>query len=164
MFTPLFRFALPVGMACLTACASLSPDRLPAGAPIADARALFGGPTAEYPLAGGATRLEFARGSFGRETYMLDFDAGGHLVKSEQVLTEGNFAKVAPGQSSDDLRMRLGRPAQVFNIGWQNLQVWNYRFPAADCVWYQVSIDDSRRVKESNYGTDPACDGPNGRD
>jgi hypothetical protein len=44
------------------------------------ARASFLGPTGEYPLPGGGTRLEFARGAHGKQTYMLDFDAAGSLV------------------------------------------------------------------------------------
>ncbi|HKX43301.1 MAG TPA: hypothetical protein VJO99_19235 [Burkholderiaceae bacterium] len=149
-----------------TGCAGLAPGMTPLGTDIASARHSAFGPTGEYPLAGGGTRLEFAQGSFGRQTWMLDFDAAGKLVANRQVLTEANFATIAPGMPAQDVRMRLGRPAQVFNASWQKIQVWNYRYVGGDCVWFQVSIGETGqgRVTEASLGTDPACDGPKSRE
>jgi hypothetical protein len=147
--------------ALIGGCASIAPGMAPLGTPIAQVRQAWVSPTGEYPLPGGGTRLEFSQGSFGRQTHMLDFDAKGVLVASEQVLTEDNFATIVPGMASREVRMRLGRPAQVFNVGWQNLQVWNYRYAGGDCVWFQVSIGNAdARVTETGTGYDPACDGP----
>ena len=90
--------AAPPSWSCSSAgAATLAPAELPIGAPIANARAALGGPTGEYILPGGGTRLEFARGSFGRQTWMLDFDSAGRLVRKEQVLTEARFAEIVPG-------------------------------------------------------------------
>jgi len=149
--------------AVLAGCAT--PGPMPTGSTLDGARHGLRAPTGEYPLANGGTRLEFARGAFGKETWMLDFDAKGALVASQQVLTEATFATIRPGMSADDVRTRLGRPAQVFGAGWQDhIQVWNYRFVGGDCVWFQVSIRDAdRQVREPGIGTDPACDGPNDR-
>ena len=83
-------------------------------------------------------------------------------VKSEQVLDPAHFATIQPGQSAEEVRMRIGRPAHIFTVGWQSLWVWNYRWWQGDCVWYQVSIaQESNLVVDAGYGTDPACDGPN---
>lgn len=148
----------------LGGCASLAPGGLPPGTPIAQARAAPFGPTGEYALPGGGTRLEFAQGSFGKQTYMLDFDKTGVLVGSQQVLTEPNLATIAPGMSAADVRMRFGRPVWVYGVRHPLAQVWNYRFDGGDCVWYQVSIGDaSQTVVEASLGPDPACDGPNDR-
>ena len=152
-------------IAALAGCAILTTGGLPAGTPIAQVRQSWLAPTGEYALPGGGTRLEYARGSFGRETYMLDFDANGSLLSSQQVLTEQNFATIEPGMSGQDVRMRLGRPAHVFNVGWQKLQVWNYSFFGGDCVWFQVSISNAdQRVTAAGNGHDPACDGPSTRE
>ena len=157
--------ALLAFIAALAGCAIFTTGGLPAGTPIAQVRQSWLAPTGEYALPGGGTRLEYARGSFGRETYMLDFDANGSLLTSQQVLTEANFATIGPGMSSQEVRMRLGRPAHVFNVGWQKLQVWNYRFFGGDCVWYQVSISNAdQRVTAAGNGYDPACDGPSTRE
>ena len=143
----------------------MAPGFLPPGTPIAQARSGLISPTGEYARPGGGTRLEYAQGSFGRETYMLDFDAGGALVASTQVLTPATFARITAGMPRSDVRMELGRPARVFPVGWQQLHVWNYRFTGGDCVGFQVSISDATdRVTEAGLGADPACDGPNGRD
>ena len=164
MHSMLLRSTLAVATVALGACASLAPGGLPPGTSIAQARASFLGPTGEYPLPGGGTRLEFARGAHGKQTYMLDFDAAGSLVSSEQVLTEQNFATIVPGLLAKEVRMRLGRPAEVFNVPWQRLQVWNYRYYPGDCVWYQISISEGGRVTESNYGSDPICDSAGSRE
>ena len=146
----------------MAGCATFAPGALPPGTPITEAREVVGGPTGEFPLSDGGTRLEFARGSFGRQTWMLDFDTTGRLVHTEQVLDEAHFATVVPGQTADEVRMRIGRPANVFNVGWQRLTVWNYRWWQGDCVWYQVSISQATgKVTEAGYGSDPACDAPN---
>jgi hypothetical protein len=151
-------------LVALAGCST--PGSLPPGTTIAVARAGMQAPTREYALPDGGRRLEFAHGSFGKETWMLDFDAKGALVSSQQVLTEANFAHITPGMTADEVRMRLGRPAYVFGAGWQDhLQIWNYRFAGGDCVWFQVSIRDADRlVKEASIGQDPACDGPNEKD
>jgi hypothetical protein len=146
----------------LSACAIVRPPGgLPVGTPIAEARQSFGGASGEYALPDGGTRLEFRQGSFGRQTYMLDFDAGGRLVASRQVLTPATFATIAPGMAREEVLARLGHPAFVFPVGWQQLQVWNYRFGGleGDCVVFQVSISNAtQRVTETGPNTDPACD------
>jgi hypothetical protein len=148
----------------IVGCSTLTPGATAIGTPIETVRHGIAAPTGEYKLPDGGTRLEFAQGSFGKQTWMLDFDAGGHLVASQQVLTEANFGNIAPGMSANDVKMRLGRPANVFNVSWQQLQVWNYRFATGDCVWFQVSLSQAGRVTESSIGSDPACDGPNDRE
>ncbi|MDP9045405.1 MAG: hypothetical protein M3O01_11445 [Pseudomonadota bacterium] len=141
----------------LAGCGSL-PGALPPGTTIDSARHSGLGPTQEYRLANGGTRLEFDQG---KQTYMLDFDPSGALVGSQQVLTEANLGSVAPGMSAAEVRMRYGRPAWIYGIGYQRRHVWNYRFDGGDCVWYQISIDDAAGlVVDSNLGQDPACDGP----
>jgi len=148
--------------AALAACGSLRPaGTLPPGTPIAEARQALGGPSGEYALPGGGTRLEFRQGAFGRETYMLDFDPSGRLVASRQVLTPQTFATIQPGMTQDDVLARIGRPAFVFPVGWQQSQVWNYRFGGldGDCVVFQVSISNaSHTVTDAGPNTDPACD------
>jgi hypothetical protein len=145
--------------AAVGACGSLRPPgSLPPGTPIAEARQSFGGPSGEYALPGGGNRLEFRQG---RQTYMLDFDAGGRLVSSRQVLTPETFATITPGMSQQEVLARIGRPAFVTPIGWQQQQLWSYRFGGleGDCVVFQVSIGNaSHAVADTGPNMDPACD------
>ena len=152
-------------VAALAGCASLAPGGLPPGTSIAQARQALFGPTGEYALPEGGTRLEFAHGGRAKQTYMLDFDRGGSLVSSRQVLTESNLSTIAPGMTEGELRMRFGRPVWVFGVNYPRGQVWNYRFADGDCVWYQVTVGEAdHRVVEASTGPDPACDGSNDRE
>ncbi len=142
--------------ALLYGCASFAPGVLQPGTPISQARGVFGGASAEYALPGGGKRLEFRQG---KETWMLDFNAGGSLVSSQQVLTQANFAKIVPGMTREQVLIQIGHPVEVFGVAWQKLDVWNYRYFDGDCVWFQVSISAaSGRVTEAGMGQDPACD------
>jgi len=156
--------AMTVLLAAISACTFLAPGLALPGTSIDELRRSGRTPTGEYALPDGGRRLEFAQGSFGRETYMMDFDAAGTLVSSQQVLTRENLALIVPGIPAQEVRMRIGRPANVMRVPRQGLQVWNYRFAGADCEWFQVSVSDAGLVTEAGMGWDPACDGPNMRD
>ncbi len=141
-------------------CALLRPGSFAPGTTLDEVRHSSARPTGEYPLPNGGTRLEFALGTFGKQTYMLDFDAGGKLVSSQQVLTEANLSTISPGMSEAAVRASFGRPAKVDPIGRQHLKVWSYRYADGDCEWYQVSLSDAGSVLGANKAWDPACDGP----
>ena len=75
--------------------------------------------------------------------------------------------QVQPGMARPDVLARLGYPSSRFPVGWQKLDVWNYRFapPEGDCVVFQVSFSTATGlVTETGQGYDSACDGPSGRD
>jgi hypothetical protein len=146
--------SLVVAMAACTVMRA--PASLPPGTTIAEARQTFGAGD-EYPLPNGGTRLSFPRG---KDTYMLDFDASGRLVQSQQVLNPQTFATIQPGMPQAEVLTRLGRPAFVFPIGYQRLQVLNYRFGGleGDCMVFQVSISNATgNVTEAATGADPRC-------
>ena len=158
--TSLFRRAAGVSaMACLLAgCQTYSPKGMLPGTTLAQVEAGMGPRTASYPMAGGGQRVEFARGPFGKHTYMLEFDAAGRLVSSEQVLTEANFARIAPGQTRDEVLRAIGHPSQERWLGFQKRALWSYRYDAVFCIWYQVSFNTNWQVVDTGYGPDPMCD------
>jgi len=139
--------AAALALAALAACTT-APGALPPGV------------SGEYRLPDGGTRLEFRQGTYGKQTFMLDFDANGLLVSSKQVLTPETFATITPGLTPEQVLMTIGHPAFTFPVGYQKLQVWNYRFPGmeGDCVVFQVSISNvTRTVSDAGPNTDPAC-------
>jgi hypothetical protein len=92
---------------------------------------------------------------------MVDIDAGGRITAANQVLNEASFAEFqrrAPGMSRDELLRTLGRPGEVRSGGWQGGQVWSWRYPTNDCLWFQSSVGDDGVVKDGVYGIDPHCD------
>lgn len=151
-------------LALLVGCAAVPPPSTPAGLPLgsteAQVIARMGQPTGRYQLPQGGTRLEFARGPQGRETYMVDFDAKGGSILWEQVLTPQTFLSLQSGMSTEEVLMRIGHPGSTRDFPRQQLWVWNYRYPTFDCLWYQVSIGyDGKFIGAANT-TDPQCDKP----
>jgi hypothetical protein len=132
-----------------------------AGESEADAVKQMGKVTARYPMPGGATRLEFAKGPWGRETWMVDVDAAGRVASSRQVLNEASFAefqKRAPGMPRDELLRTLGTPGEKRGGGRQGGETWSWRYPTNDNLWFQVSIGADGLVRDGAYGIDPTRD------
>lgn len=155
---------LPVAAAwAICACAGFAPADLPPGATVDQAIARMGAPTGRYRMSDGGERVEFARGPTGRHTYMLDFDASGRLVRSEQVLTERHFLELRIGMTSDEVLRRIGRPSDVRFLPRQQHQLWSYRYETPFCIWYQVSLDTANRVVELGNNLDPMCERGDGR-
>lgn len=156
------RLLLALLVLGLGGCSVLHPPGgLPLGTSIDQARVDLSYRTGQYPLPDGGTRMEFAQGGWGKQTYMLDFDAAGQLVANRQVLTRAMFDTIKPGMTEVDVLSRIGRPVGVFPVGYQQLQVWNWRFAGleGDCVLFQVSFANATRlVTETGQGYDSACD------
>src|SRR5262245_46613675 len=105
------RATLIAGAATLlTACAGYAPPKdLPVGAPEADVTKVMGPPTGRYPLPNGGERMEYARGPYGRETFMIDLDAQRRVVQWDQVLDRSYFDTLNAGMKADDLLKVIGR-------------------------------------------------------
>jgi hypothetical protein len=146
----------------LAACAGYAPSALPEGSSEADVKQAMGEPTGRYALAGGGQRLEYARGPYGRHTYMVDLDALGRLIKWEQVLDVHHFAAVMPGLTRDEVLRTIGRPGERMGM-MRDGQIWSWRYANNDCLWYQAQFDAQGIVTTAGYGTERGCDGDNKR-
>jgi hypothetical protein len=143
----------------LAACSALhyGPGALTEGASAGQVRAEMGEPTGRYPRAEGGERLEFARGPFGKHTFMVDMGAAGRVQRWEQVLREDVFNQITPGMSAEELRYKLGRPAKQFGI-WRGATVWAWRYETPFCQWFMVTVEPTRVVRDAGYGPDPICE------
>lgn len=139
-------------------CAFTNPAAIPAGTPSTDLTSRLGPPTGEYTMAGGGRRLEYARGPYGKQTWMFDLDTAGRLQRSSQVLTESNFNAIRRGMGRDEVLAAIGRPGETSRIAWQNQTVWSYRYETPFCQWFQIGLDPAGRVVDSGYGPDPLCE------
>src|SRR5689334_1489633 len=96
-FASVHRFAgillLPLSL-LLAACAGYAPTHVQAGQTEADVVREMGKPTGRYSLPDGGTRLEYARGPYGKHTYMIDLGRDGRVQRWTQVLSEENFSRV----------------------------------------------------------------------
>ncbi|WP_280155183.1 hypothetical protein [Piscinibacter sp. XHJ-5] len=144
--------------ALLAGCAaSYGPQSLRPGTSLGEVTAALGPPTGRYARADGE-RVEYARGPFGKHTYMLDFDAQGRLLRWQQVLTESQFEAIRTGMSGDEVMVALGHPAETRPLAYQQRTLWSYRYDAPFCTWFQVGIDRQGRVVDTGYGPDPLCE------
>lgn len=140
-------------------CAGYSPGDMGGGTTEAQVIARMGPPTDRRALPGGGSRLEYARGPFGKHTYRVELDAQGRVQSVSQILTEANFEALPVGAPLADVRERLGRPSET-RVGWRGVgEVWSYRYevPVPICRWFQVWLVDGR-VREAAYAVDPICD------
>ena len=147
--------------ALLLGCAGFGASSLQVGQSAADAARALGTSNDRHVLPSGGTRLEFARGPMGRETWMVDLDPQGRITAWHQALAEPRlhaFQARAPGMAVDELLRTLGRPGERRHGGYQGGEVWSYRYPTNDCLWFQVSIGEDRRVRDAGFGIDPRCD------
>jgi len=151
----------------LAGCAVAPPGP---GTPRSDVVRDWGEPTAEHALLGGSQRLEYASGPFGRTTWMVDLSADGRVQQTRQVLNEAEFQDVmsTPHLRRGELLRRLGAPGEVRGFGWSQEtrggQIWSWRYPTNDCLWFEATLAADGRVTGGGYGVDPACDTPSDRD
>ncbi len=142
----------------LAGCAALTPKFPQPGQDEAAVRAMMGQPTGSYAMPDGGRRLEYARGPAGRETYMVDLDAGGKVVAFEQVLNEQRFRQVVNGMPADDLLRLLGRPGER-RREYMDRETWYWRYPTYDCLYFGVTLSPLGRVINGGaHLTDPRCD------
>lgn len=146
----------------LGACAGYGPGDLKPGASIDEVRRTMGTETGRYALPDGGMRLEYARGPLGTDTFMIDFDGAGRVVRIRQVLTEANFLTVQPGATRDEVLATLGRPSEVRHA-WRNGELWTYRYSHHACLLFVVTMNPDGRVRDAGYVPDPACNAPNDR-
>lgn len=156
--SPVGRLAAALAALALAACTAYGPGDVRTGQSADDVARSMGAPTARYALPDGGTRVEYARGPYGKHTYMVDTDAAGRVTGWRQVLDEKNFNALPVGMPADDVLRTIGTPSERFAIPRQGLQIWNYRYETPFCIWFQVSVDPrERRVRETGYGPDPHC-------
>jgi hypothetical protein len=134
------------------------------GTPRAALQGVWGVPTAEHAMPDGGQRLEYASGPYGRTTWMVDLDATGRVQQARQVLNEAEFQDVmsTPNLRRGEVLRRLGAPGEVRGYGWRREdrgnQIWSWRYPTNDCLWFELTLAADGRVTGGGYGTDPACD------
>jgi len=143
----------------LVACAGYAPPPdMKVGSSEAEVITAMGPPTGRYQLPEGPLRLEFARGPYGRHTYMVDFEQG-RMTQWNQVLDRRYFEAVSPGLTRDQLLRFIGHPSEVVGM-MRSGQIWSYRYYNNDCLWWQAQLDAQGVVTAAGYAPLPGCDGP----
>ena len=150
--------------ATLVACASYSGSGLiPGRSTDAEARVLMGTPFAVHQAGPGkdfAYSLEYSRGPEGRHTYMARFDAGGRLLRIDQVIAPSYVKEIRPGTSTkEDVRRILGRPGRVSFPRLEKGEAWEYfGFDYARKVILHVAFDANGIATSAGMAIDPIED------
>lgn len=142
----------------MVGCATPVP---PAETPVAEVLKTWGPPTASYELPQAGRRLEYASGPFGRTTWMVDINAAGRVIQARQVLAEAEFYAMqsGPALSRDELLRWIGTPGERRGERGGG-EIWSWRYPTNDCLWFQVSVGKDGMVHGGAFNIDPACDAP----
>ena len=100
-----------VSFAALQGGCSAPGSLVPGQSTEADVRARMGAPTGTH-TEGGDKLWEYATGPEGFHTRLVRIGADGRVKEVRELLTEEQFAKIAPGQTTRaEVRNLLGRPA-----------------------------------------------------
>ena len=154
---------LSLVLAVLLAAGCATPVSLTPGTSSAEVQQKFGKPTGSFPMPNGERRIEYAGGTYGEHTWMLDFDAQDKLVRTSQVRTERYFNEIRAGMTRDQVRTSIGAPSETSWLGFQKQVVWSYRYDSPFCQWFQLGLDQAGRVTDSGYYPDPLCSSDNDR-
>ena len=146
----------------LAGCAfgGYSPSGVPAGASREDVLRIMGPPTATYTMPDGHVRLEYNHMPAGKQTFMVDLDASGHMAHWENVLDENHFAAIVAGMRREDVLRLIGPPTYTWHYFRPTpANTWLYRFETIQrCILFEISFDAATgRVIDGDYPPDPGC-------
>jgi hypothetical protein len=138
----------------LAGCAGFGGYGIQAGTPRDAVIAQMGRPTRVMPMPAGE-RLQYGAQPYGRETWMVDLDAGGRVVQARQVLTDGNFQRIEVGKwTRDDVELEFGRPAWIDRVASWSGPVMTYRWrdTVNSPMFYWVYLDERNVVQRAHPG------------
>lgn len=95
----------------------------------------MGAPATQYSNADGSVTWEYNRQPQGVHTHMLTFGSNQILLRVEQVLTDGNYAKITNGLDKAQVQRILGKPGKTSTFPMKGEEVWDWRVegsPASD--------------------------------
>jgi hypothetical protein len=140
----------------LAACAHpWNTANIPAGSTREQVVASAGQPFAVVPLPDGGQRMQYTLQPMGQQAFMVDLDPAGRVVRSRQVLTEGEFARIEPGRwTVADVQREFGPPARVEGVASFRGSILTYRWRdlgGAD-MYYWVYVDPQGTVQRAHPG------------
>ena len=155
--------AAAFSLIALTACDPQRISELKEGVSTeADVRDRFGAPENVWDEPGGARTFEYNRQPAGQVNYMITIGADGRMTALQQVLTQGNFARVQPGMGMDAVRRLLGKPAKVTRYALKQETEWEWRWmqPPNTAMVFTAVLNDQQYVLRSGSSPDRGVEAP----
>ena len=150
-----FRIAaLAVLAALVSSCAVFGFSEIPPGMPRDQVIARSGNPTRAVRLPDGGERLQYSLQPAGQQSWMVDLDASGRVVRVYQALTERNFNRIQPGWAAGDVEREFGPPGKIDRVSSYNGNIWEYRWadPVGGSMFYWVYVDPRGVVTRAHPG------------
>jgi hypothetical protein len=114
-----------------------------------------GQPVRVVPLPGGGERLQYTLQPLGQYAFMVDLDPTGRVVRTRQVLTAQEFARIEEGKwTVQDVEREFGPPARIDGVSSFHGSVLTYRWRdtgGAD-MFYWVYVDPQGIVRRAHPG------------
>jgi len=129
MSKTLFLLLLAIGLSGCASPGSFTPEQ----STITDVRARMGSPTDIRFAPNGDELWEYATGPRGSETYLFRFGKDGRVKAITQLLTEEQFGKIIPNQTTKTAaRDLLGQPSTLVFLQNGTSWSWHVRVGARD--------------------------------
>jgi hypothetical protein len=100
-------------------------------------------------------RLDYSRGPDGLNTYFVYLDRSGKVKDYKQVLSDSNFARIAPGMTRAEVIEIIGDAPKQHLIARDRGYVWSYRSFSTVCIWFQVEFSLEDIVRSTGYNRRP---------
>lgn len=100
-------------------------------------------------------RLQYSQQPAGQYAWMVDLDTAGRVVQARQVLTAGEFSRIAPGTwTREDVEREFGRPARIDAVANWRGPIMTYRWRDAGNInmFYWVYLDQNNVVRRAHPG------------
>lgn len=154
-----FRLLLSASLAMtLAGCDPQRVEKLEEGVSTEiDVRKQFGDPATVTVEADGTRTLDYPRQPEGWTNYVIRIGVDGKMSSLRQLLNNDNFARVKPGQTQQDVRNILGRPAATVPYALKQQEVWDWRCKPSgqESKLFSVTFDSSGRVVSTALADDP---------
>jgi hypothetical protein len=150
-------FALALSALLLAGCAHpWNAVGMAPGTPREEVLAKAGPPTRSLRMPDGMERLQYSMQPFGRQSFNLDFDGQGRLVRAYQSLTEANLQRIQPDVwTVADVEREFGPPGLIDGVYSWNGPVMTYYwrdFAGGSNMFYWVYLDAQGVVRRAHPG------------
>jgi len=149
-------FAAALGAVLLAGCVGYAPTSQLIGQGRDEVIQSMGKPSTELRLADSSIMI-FPRGPKGKHTYFVYLNPEGEVIRWAQVLDEKNFALIKPGMHRDEVIAIIGDAKDTYGLARERGYVWNYRYVAANCFWFNIEFSKDDVVRSTGYSKPPEC-------
>jgi hypothetical protein len=156
-FKKVFAMGIFSALATLVGCDRVATGELQVGqSTVADMKFQMGEPS-EVRREGDREIWVYPLGPEGVKTYFMTVDQSGKLERIDQVLTEGNFARIQNGMTHQEVLQILGRHGKEQRYAMSINEItrsWKYNANNSDML-FEVTYDGNGRVR-STGSVDPS--------